>query len=84
MGSLGKYPNEEDVRGITVKNCTLIGTENGIRIKSWPGSPPSAASGMFFQNIDMENVKNPIIIDQEYCPNSHCNEVVSLSNSPFF
>jgi len=77
VGSLGKYPNEEDVRGITVKNCTLIGTENGIRIKSWPGSPPSAASGMVFQNINMKNVKNPIIIDQGYCPNSHCNKAPS-------
>ncbi|OWM71201.1 exopolygalacturonase-like [Punica granatum] len=69
IGSLGKYKNEADVRGITVKNCTLTGTENGVRIKTWPDSPPSAASKLIFANLVMNNVKNPIIIDQEY--NSH-------------
>lgn len=57
------------MRGITVKNCTLTGTENGVRIKTWPGSPPSAASKFIFHDIVMNNVKNPIVIDQEY--NSH-------------
>merc|ERR1712137_506597 len=68
VGSLGKYPNEEDVRGIIVKNTTFLKTDNGIRIKTWPGSPPSQATGMIFQDLIMEGVKNPIIIDQGYCP----------------
>ncbi|KAF3950367.1 hypothetical protein ACB098_02G051800 [Castanea mollissima] len=72
VGSLGKYENEEDVKGITVKNCTLVGTDNGVRIKSYPGSKESSASSMLFQDIIMNNVKNPIIIDQGYCPNSKC------------
>lgn len=70
IGSLGKYPNEADVRGITVKNCTLTGTENGVRIKTWPGSPPSAASKLVFNDIVMNNVKKPIIIDQDYDPHN--------------
>ncbi|XP_057958458.1 exopolygalacturonase-like [Malania oleifera] len=70
VGSLGKYENEKDVRSIVVKNCTLTGTENGIRIKTWPGSPPSQAVGLFFQDIIMNDVKNPILIDQDYCPSS--------------
>ena len=79
MGSLGKYENEEDVKGITVKNCTMVGTENGIRIKTYPGSKESSASSMLFQDIVMNNVKNPIIIDQGYCPKSKCsNKAVSL------
>ncbi|GMN63391.1 hypothetical protein TIFTF001_032470 [Ficus carica] len=69
IGSLGKYQNEEDVRGIIVKNTTFLKTDNGIRIKTWPGSTPSQASGMLFQDLLMDNVRNPIIIDQGYCPN---------------
>ncbi|KAM6565842.1 exopolygalacturonase-like [Cannabis sativa] len=68
IGSLGKYENEEDVRGITVKNTTFLKTDNGIRIKTWPGSTPSLATGMIFQDLVMDNVRNPIIIDQGYCP----------------
>ncbi|KAF5179379.1 Exopolygalacturonase [Thalictrum thalictroides] len=67
VGSLGKYKNEEDVHDVLVKNCTLIGTKNGVRIKTWPDSPPSAATNITFTNIKMENVTNPIIIDQNYC-----------------
>ncbi|KAK4803287.1 hypothetical protein SAY86_001490 [Trapa natans] len=77
IGSLGKYQNEADVRGITVRNCTLTGTENGVRIKTWPDSPPSAASNLIFRDIVMKNVKNPIIIDQEY--NHHNNKKIISS-----
>ncbi|KAK6941026.1 Glycoside hydrolase, family 28 [Dillenia turbinata] len=66
VGSLGKYQNEQDVKGVTVDNCKFVGTTNGVRIKTWPGSPPSAASDIFFQNLVMDRVKNPIIIDQLY------------------
>ncbi|KAF9602001.1 hypothetical protein IFM89_024547 [Coptis chinensis] len=73
VGSLGRYPKEEDVRGIIVKGCTLTGTMNGIRIKTWENSPgPSTASNMTFDDIIMVNVGNPIIIDQTYCPFSKC------------
>ncbi|KAL1196693.1 hypothetical protein V5N11_004394 [Cardamine amara subsp. amara] len=66
VGSLGKYPNEEDVSGILVKNCTMKGTDNGVRIKTWGGSSPSKAANIHFEDIIMESVKNPIIIDQNY------------------
>ncbi|KAL5562311.1 hypothetical protein UlMin_032058 [Ulmus minor] len=73
VGSLGKYQNEGDVTGLRVKNCTITGTTNGIRIKTWPNSPDaSAATNMTFKNIIMNNVSNPIIIDQSYCPSSSC------------
>lgn len=74
VGSLGKYEDEEDVRGVQVKNCTIRGTSNGIRIKTFPFKPniiPIKASGFLFQDIVMDNVKNPIIIDQEYCGRGH-------------
>jgi galacturan 1,4-alpha-galacturonidase len=53
------------VRGITVKNCTLNNTDNGIRIKTYGGSPPSQASGILFQDR-VKKKKNPVIIDQSY------------------
>jgi hypothetical protein len=66
VGSLGKYPDEKDVRGVVVTNCTLRNADNGVRIKTWGGSPPSQASNILFQDIIMDNVKRPIIIDQTY------------------
>lgn len=72
VGSLGKYANEKDVSGVKVKNCTLSGTTNGLRIKTWPGSPAGRASNISFEDIIVENVANPIIIDQEYCPSGKC------------
>nr|CAB3481641.1 unnamed protein product [Digitaria exilis] len=74
VGSLGKDAGERDVRGLIVKNCTVKGTTNGVRIKTWPGSPPSRASNITFQDIAMDDVTNPIIIDQRYCPHDHCSD----------
>lgn len=72
VGSLGKYPNEEPVEGVFITNCTLTGTQNGVRIKTWPDSHEGTASDMHFQDIIMNNVGNPILIDQEYCPWNQC------------
>ncbi|KAL6965183.1 galacturonan 1,4-alpha-galacturonidase [Sarracenia purpurea var. burkii] len=73
VGSLGRYPNEGDVRGLVVRDCNMSGTMNGIRIKTCPDSPgQSTATNMTFDNIVMNNVTNPIIIDQAYCPFASC------------
>ncbi|KAF9676411.1 hypothetical protein SADUNF_Sadunf09G0135700 [Salix dunnii] len=73
VGSLGRYENEGDVSGLVVRDCAISGTMNGIRIKTWANSPgSSAATNMTFENIVMNNVTNPIIIDQSYCPFSSC------------
>ncbi|RVW46922.1 Polygalacturonase [Vitis vinifera] len=66
IGSLGSGNSEAHVSDITVNGATLSGTTNGVRIKTWPGGSGSA-SNIKFQNIEMHNVKNPIIIDQKYC-----------------
>lgn len=58
--------------GIRVENCTINGTQNGVRVKTWPGDRASNATNLTFQNIVMFNVSNPIIIDQQYCPNHSC------------
>ncbi|TKY72564.1 Exopolygalacturonase protein [Spatholobus suberectus] len=64
--------NEKDVVGVHVSNCTIKGTKNGVRVKTWPRAPPSCASNLVFENINMINVSKPIIIDQTYCPSGIC------------
>ena len=66
VGSLGGGPNEEDVSGIIVTNCTFIETQNGLRVKTWATSYTSNVFNLTFEDIIMDNVNNPIIIDQQY------------------
>ncbi|XP_039008431.1 polygalacturonase-like [Hibiscus syriacus] len=66
IGSLGSKHSKADVSGVTVDGAKLFGTTNGVRIKTWQGGSGSA-SHINFQNIEMFNVSNPIIIDQNYC-----------------
>ncbi|KAG8647633.1 hypothetical protein MANES_09G093528v8 [Manihot esculenta] len=74
IGSLGKYENEDPASGITVSDCTLTGTTNGVRIKTWPAMFPNTATNIHFQDITMEKFSNPIIVDQMYCPWNKCNK----------
>ncbi|KAJ0042652.1 hypothetical protein Pint_18933 [Pistacia integerrima] len=76
VGSLGRTPNEEAITGLTVQNCTFTGMSNGVRIQTWPDSYGSTVSNITFEDIVMDNVQNPIVIDQEYCPNNSCNKKV--------
>ncbi|KAJ1408986.1 Pectin lyase fold/virulence factor [Sesbania bispinosa] len=66
IGSLGARKSEDFVSGVIVNRAKLSGTKNGVRIKTWQGGSGSA-SNITFQNIQMDNVTNPIIIDQNYC-----------------
>ncbi|KAH8494926.1 hypothetical protein H0E87_018194 [Populus deltoides] len=54
--------------------------DNGVRIKTWGGSPPSQASNILFQDIIMDNVKRPIIIDQTYGSKSNSPSRVKISD----
>ncbi|KMZ64029.1 Polygalacturonase, family GH28 [Zostera marina] len=70
IGSIGKTYSEKGVENVTVKNTVFTGSENGLRIKTW-GRPSTAfVRGVIFQESIMKNVKNPIIINQDYCPHS--------------
>ncbi|KAI3899739.1 hypothetical protein MKW92_001465 [Papaver armeniacum] len=66
IGSLGSGNSEAHVSDVMVDTAVLNGTTNGVRIKTWQGGSGNA-SNISFQNIVMYNVKNPIIIDQNYC-----------------
>ncbi|KAG2321463.1 hypothetical protein Bca52824_014676 [Brassica carinata] len=75
VGSLGRYGWEQDVNDIKVINCTLEGTDNGLRIKTWPSAAcTTTAAGIHFEDIVLNNVSNPILIDQEYCPWNQCDK----------
>ncbi|GMH03635.1 hypothetical protein Nepgr_005474 [Nepenthes gracilis] len=66
IGSLGKWNSWTKVHDILIDGALLINTDNGLRIKTWQGGSGFATS-IIFQNVLMENVSNPIIIDQYYC-----------------
>ncbi|XP_062153707.1 exopolygalacturonase-like [Alnus glutinosa] len=87
IGSLGKYHNEQPVSGVRVIGCTLTNTMTGVRVKTWPNSYPGSAFDLHFENIIMNNVDTPILIDQGYCPWNQCKREIpsqiKISNVSF-
>lgn len=66
IGSLGEGSAKAQVADVMVHGAFLENTTNGLRIKTWQGSS-GFARRITFQNVQMQNVKHPIIIDQYYC-----------------
>ncbi|XP_015572486.2 probable polygalacturonase At3g15720 isoform X1 [Ricinus communis] len=73
VGSLGDKGCNDKVEDVHVQNCTFIGTQNGVRIKTWPGGS-GYAKNISFERIVLHQTKNPIIIDQHYCNGHKCTE----------
>ncbi|OMO58556.1 Glycoside hydrolase, family 28 [Corchorus olitorius] len=71
IGSLGVHNSQACVSNITVRNAMIRESDNGVRIKTWQGGTGSV-SGISFENIQMENVRNCIIVDQYYCLSKAC------------
>ncbi|KAL1191232.1 Polygalacturonase [Cardamine amara subsp. amara] len=71
IGSLGDYANEEGVQNITVTSSVFTKTQNGVRIKTWARPSNGFVKNVVFRNLIMRNVGNPLIIDQNYCPNGN-------------
>ncbi|XP_071903266.1 probable polygalacturonase At1g80170 isoform X3 [Coffea arabica] len=86
IGSLGKSNSRDQVHDVKVNGANLTNTENGVRIKTWQGGS-GFASGITFQNVWMENVSNPIIINQYYCdsfvPCANQTSAVSINKISF-
>lgn len=73
VGSMGKYANIEDVvTGVTVRNSSFHDTTDGVRIKTWASPVVGLAANFTYHDIQMDNVRNPIVIDQQYCPYPPC------------
>ncbi|CAM8956674.1 unnamed protein product [Rhodiola kirilowii] len=68
IGSLGKDSEEPGVQNVTVKTVTFTGSQNGFRIKSWGRPSTGFVRNVLFQHAVMIDVENPIVIDQNYCP----------------
>ncbi|CAL9088337.1 unnamed protein product [Musa textilis] len=66
IGSLGKDKSTGIVTGVVLDTATISGTKNGLRIKTWQGGSGYVKS-VRFENVKMNDVENPIIIDQFYC-----------------
>ncbi|KAL6964612.1 galacturonan 1,4-alpha-galacturonidase [Sarracenia purpurea var. burkii] len=84
IGSLGPRNSRACVSNITVSDSTIEKSDNGVRIKTWQGGSGSV-SQVTFANIHMDSVRNPIVIDQYYCPNegSSCSNqtsAIAISN----
>ncbi|KAK1379427.1 polygalacturonase-like [Heracleum sosnowskyi] len=78
IGSLGWDAQEPGVQNLTVKSVTFRNTDNGVRIKTWARSSTGFVRNVLFQHIVMNNVANPVLIDQDYCPNvQNCPSKVS-------
>ncbi|GAA0171884.1 hypothetical protein LIER_25818 [Lithospermum erythrorhizon] len=71
IGSLGMRNSRACVSNITVRDSTIKFTDNGVRIKTWQGGS-GAVTDVTFDNIRMDTVRNPIIIDQFYCDGRRC------------
>ncbi|XP_057801282.1 polygalacturonase At1g48100-like isoform X1 [Salvia miltiorrhiza] len=76
IGSLGNHNSRACASNITVRDSVIKNSDNGVRIKTWQGGS-GAVSGVLFDNIHMDNVRNPIIIDQFYCLTKDCSNRTS-------
>ncbi|CAA2954176.1 polygalacturonase-like [Olea europaea subsp. europaea] len=76
--SIGWDLQEPGVQNVTVKTVTFTGTENGVRVKTWARPSNGFIKYLLFQHAVMVTVENPIIIDQNYCPDDlKCPDQVS-------
>ncbi|OEL20665.1 Polygalacturonase [Dichanthelium oligosanthes] len=71
IGSLGVHNSQACVANVTVRNAVIRNSDNGLRIKTWQGGMGSV-SGITFDTVVMENVRNCIIVDQYYCLDKRC------------
>ncbi|XP_031382582.1 polygalacturonase At1g48100 [Punica granatum] len=76
IGGLGKDNTKACVSNITVRDTTMHGTLTGVRIKTWQGGSGSVQNIMF-SNIQVSEVKTPIMIDQYYCDKAKCKNQTS-------
>ncbi|CAL1397516.1 unnamed protein product [Linum trigynum] len=76
IGSLGVHNSKACVYNITARNLVIRESDNGVRIKTWQGGSGSV-SNIHFENIQMENVRNCMMIDQYYCNAKSCSNQTS-------
>ncbi|KAI9289451.1 pectin lyase fold/virulence factor [Umbelopsis sp. AD052] len=83
IGSLGKDLSTGTVDGVNITTNSCTNCQNGVRIKTWPGGQ-GYVKNIIFNNINLQNVDNPILITTHYCDSEHqssCNADDSSSLS---
>ncbi|KAL0699924.1 hypothetical protein Bca4012_056046 [Brassica carinata] len=68
IGSLGNHNSTGIVTKVVLDTAFLKETTNGLRIKTYQGGS-GYVKGVRFSNVVMQDVSNPILIDQFYCDN---------------
>ncbi|KAL6618714.1 hypothetical protein ACP70R_033853 [Stipagrostis hirtigluma subsp. patula] len=76
IGGLGRYNTKACVSNITVRDVNMFKTMTGVRIKTWQGGS-GLVQGIRFSNIQVSEVRTPIIIDQFYCDKATCRNQTS-------
>ncbi|EFH51585.1 hypothetical protein ARALYDRAFT_484425 [Arabidopsis lyrata subsp. lyrata] len=71
IGGLGKDKSVACVSDIIVEDISIQNTLAGVRIKTWQGGL-GVVKNLTFSNIQVTDVKVPIVIDQYYCDKSKC------------
>ena len=71
LGSESSY----GIRDLCVSQCMFEGTGKGLRIKTRRGrGKKSVVDGIVFENIKMDGVVTPLVINMYYLPTSHGEE----------
>ncbi|KAL2319870.1 hypothetical protein Fmac_028839 [Flemingia macrophylla] len=65
IGSLGRNNARNIVEEVHVRNCSFTNTTNGARIKTW-ATGSGYARKITFEQINLMQTRNPIIINQHY------------------
>ncbi|CAI5466658.1 unnamed protein product [Closterium sp. Yama58-4] len=66
IGSLGAEGALGCIQGITIRDVTFRGSNNGLRIKTYQGGV-GMVSNVSYDNVQMTDVTYPIVINQFYC-----------------
>ncbi|KAL2507209.1 Pectin lyase-like superfamily protein [Forsythia ovata] len=70
IGSLGRDFNEAGVENVTLTDSVFSGSNNGLWVKTWARPSNGFVRNFYYRNNLMKKVDNPIIIDQNYCPDN--------------
>ncbi|XP_014521688.1 probable polygalacturonase At3g15720 [Vigna radiata var. radiata] len=82
VGSLGRNGDDARVENIHVRNCTFLGSTNGVRLKTWRGGRGYARK-IVFEDIKVVGVMRPVIINQNYLGVVDAISAVKISDVSF-
>ncbi|XP_027333171.1 probable polygalacturonase At3g15720 [Abrus precatorius] len=82
VGSLGGGGEREYSQHVNVSNCIFNGADSAARIKTWPGGQ-GYVNDVTYHNISVNQIYNPILIDQHYMRTPEKKQALKVSNVTF-